>query len=218
MQYIPKDLFRVMVNSNIEELLLDQSDHEALLRIVGHENEEMVRAYKMHYIVRLTNSEKLILYQATNSSDIFLKTSFSFTEHLKKCNTTNFFDLLFLCTSYPLLLPSNFRNMKIDEESPRLPFFIREILQVGNGHLLYYNQLEILFSTVTNRPHNESILFRKDWNLKKDYTRDLANSIFVTPTISLNELIISKTITRDSFVYQPNFHGANNLYNAINST
>lgn len=206
-----------MVDSIIEELLLDRSDFEAVLRLVGYENEEMVRAYKMHYIVRLSKSEKLILHQATNSSDILLKTSISFLDHLKKCSTTNYFDLLFLCTLYPVLLPRNFRNIQPDEKFLGLPFFIQEVLKLGNGYLLYNNQLEIIFSTITNKSHNESILFRKDWNLKKSYTRDLASSIFVTPTISFYELIISKALTKDSFVFQPNFHGANNLYNAVNS-
>lgn len=134
-----------MFNSIIEELLLDQSNFDTVLGIVGHEKEEMVRAYKMHYIVRTANSEKLILHQATNSSDILSSTRTSFVDHLKKCNRANFFELLFLCTLYPLLMPKKIKNLQPIRVSYDLPYFAREVLQLGNGYLLYNNQLEILF-------------------------------------------------------------------------
>jgi len=207
-----------MFNSVIEELLLNQSDFEAVLGIVGHEKEEVVRAYKMHYIVRLTFSKKLILHQATNSSDILSSTSIPFIDYIKKCNSTNYFELLFICTLYPLLLPSNFRNIQPNTEVYDLPFLAREILQIGNGYLLYNNQLEILFSSFSDKTQSEAILFRKDWNLKKTYTRDLAKSIEITSKISLYDLIGMYTITPDNFFYQANFHGANNLYCALNNT
>ena len=207
-----------MFNSVIEELLLNQSDFDAVLGIVGHEKEEMVRAYKLHNIVRLTSSKKLILHQATNSSDILSSTIPPFVEYLKKCNKANYFELLFICTLYPLLLPKNFRNKQSTRESFDLPYFVREILQVGSGYLVFNNQLEILFSTLTNKSQSEAILFRKDWNLKKTYTRDLAKSIEITSRMSLYDLIDMSTINRDNFFYQANFHGANNLYCALNNT
>lgn len=206
-----------MFNSIIEELLLDQSDFDTVLGIVGHEKEETVRAYKMHYIVRTANSEKLILHQATNSSDILSSTRTSFVDHLKKCNRANFFELLFLCTLYPLLMPKKIKNLQPIRVAYDLPYFAREVLLLGNGYLLYNNQLEILFSTITNKSQSEAVLFRKDWNLKKTYTRDLASKISITPTLSFYELIALNTITKDNFVYQANFYGTNHLYNAINN-
>lgn len=211
-------LFHFMFNSVIEELLLNQSDFDAVLGIVGHEKEEMVRAYKLHNIVRLTSSKKLILHQATNSSDILSSTIPPFVEYLKKCNKANYFELLFICTLYPLLLPRNFRNLQPNSELYDLPFLAREILQIGNGYLLYNNQLEILFSSFSDKSQSEAILFRKDWNLKKNYTRDLAKSIEITSKMSLYDLIDMSTINRDNFFYQANFHGANNLYCALNNT
>ena len=122
-----------MFNSVIEELLLNQSDFDAVLGIVGHEKEEMVRAYKLHNIVRLTSSKKLILHQATNSSDILSSTIPPFVEYLKKCNKANYFELLFICTLYHCCYPGTLEIYSRTASYMIYPFWQERYYKLGMG-------------------------------------------------------------------------------------
>jgi hypothetical protein len=204
--------------ANIEEVLLGPTEQHLVTKLVGAEKEELINGYKWHYLVSISGINKLIIHQATNNFRAFHGKKSSFVEELQKMNRPKFRDLLFLTTLYPLLMPAGHtanRMIKIEEH---LPEKISTLINAGCGYLFYYHQLEILFSGLTNCSHAEAMLFRKDWNLKKEYTRDLAKSIKIKDHIDLFGLIKQYSINENLFFYQANYHGAYHLFEHISSS
>lgn len=201
----------------IKEYLLGQNQKAQILEFVGNNREELILANKWHYIVYIESTSKLILHQSSSSSDIFGTGRNSFTQILDKIVNPSFQDLLYLCTLYPLLLPKSSDPIRHKEIDVSLPPSIQQLILAGNGYLLYYHQLEILYATITNCSHSEAVLFRRDWNLKKHYTREIAKSLYITNDITLYDLFQDASLNDNHFVYQANYHGAYNVYNLIYS-
>ena len=205
-----------MNNTNIEEHLLGPAEHREVAELIGADKVELINGNKWHYIVSINTINKVVIHQATNSSEIFGVKKGFFTEEIQKMAQPKFRDLLILTTLYPLLLPEGYEIGSNSKVERHLPSKIKDLLHAGNGHLLYYHQLEILYSGLTNCSHAEAMFFRKDWNLKKEYTREAARSIQINSQIDLYSFIKRYAINDNLFFYQANYHGAYHLYEYIN--
>jgi hypothetical protein len=198
--------------TNIDEVLLGPREQQLVAKLIGADKQELINGYKWHYFVSIRDTNKVVIHQATNSTEIFKVKKNSFVDKLKKLDQPQFFDLLFLTTLFPLLLPEEFNIGSKNSVESSLPKKIQSLLQAGNGYLFYYHQLEILFSGLTNCSHAEAVLFRKDWNLKKRYTQEAAKAIKINSQIDLFELINRYAINDNLFFYQANYHGAYHLH------
>ncbi|MEY4571955.1 MAG: hypothetical protein RLZ10_1172 [Bacteroidota bacterium] len=204
--------------ANIEEVLLGPTEQHLVTKLVGAEKEELINGYKWHYLVSISGINKLIIHQATNNFRAFHGKKSSFVEELQKMNRPKFRDLLFLTTLYPILMPLGHTATRMIKIEGHLPEKISALIKAGCGYLFYYHQLEILYSGLTNCSHAEAVLFRKDWNLKKEYTRDVARSIKINSHIDLFGLIKQYSTNENLFFYQANYHGAYHLFEHINSS
>jgi hypothetical protein len=202
--------------TNIEEHILGPAEHKEVAELIGSDKDELINGNKWHYVVSINSINKVVIHQATNSSEIFRVKKGFFIDEIQKMAQPKFRDLLILTTLYPLLLPEGYEIGSNSKVERNLPSKIKDLLQAGNGHLLYYHQLEILYSGLTNCSHAEAVLFRKDWNLKKEYTREVARSIQINSQTDLYGLIKRHAISDNLFFYQANYHGAYHLYEYIN--
>ena len=200
----------------LKEFILGPSDRESILELIGNDKEELVNGNYWHYILKIENNLKPIIHHVSSNSSFLNNLERGFKSYLNDLSKPRFFDLLFLCTLYPILLPDNYLSTTKDKIDVSLPEKIQILLKTGKGYLIYYHQIEILYSALTNSTHAESVQFRKDWNLKKGYTRQIANSTKISDTHSLLDLIEKYTLDNNMFFYQANYHGAYNLYNVIN--
>jgi len=178
-----------MTITNIDEVLLGPREQQLVAKLVGADKQELINGYKWHYLVSISGIDKVV-----------------------------FRDLLFLTTLYPLLMPLGYTANRIIKIEEHLPKKISALIKAGCGYLFYYHQLEILYSGLTNCSHAEAVLFRKDWNLKKEYTRDVAKSIKINSHINLFALIEQYSVNENLFFYQANYHGAYHLFEYINSS
>jgi hypothetical protein len=202
--------------TNIEEHLLGPAEHKEVAELIGSDKDEIINGNKWHYIVSINTINKVVIHQATNSSEIFRVKKGYFIDEIQKMMQSKFQDLLFLTTLYTLLIPEGYEIGSKSKVERSLPSKIKSLLKAGNGYLLYYHQLEILYSGLTNCSHAEAVLFRKDWNLKKEYTREAARSIQINSQVDLYSFIRRYAINDDLFFYQANYHGAYHLYEYIN--
>ena len=205
-----------MTIPQIKEFILGPSDRESILELIGNEKEELVNGNCWHYILKIENNSKALIHHASSNTNFLDNVERGFKSYLNDFSKPRFFDLLFLCTLYPILLPNNYLSLPKDKIDVSLPVKIQKLLTAGRGYLIYYHQIEILYSALTNSTHSESVQFRKDWNLKKEYTRQIANSTKISDSQSLLDLIEKYTLDNNMFFYQANYHGAYNLYNVIN--
>jgi hypothetical protein len=207
-----------MTITNIDEVLLGPREQQLVAKLVGADKQELINGYKWHYLVSISGMDKVIIHQATDNFRAFDGKTGSFVGELQKMNQPKFRDLLFLTTLYPLLMPLGYTANRIIKIEEHLPKKISALIKAGCGYLFYYHQLEILYSGLTNCSHAEAVLFRKDWNLKKEYTRDVAKSIKINSHINLFALIEQYSVNENLFFYQANYHGAYHLFEYINSS
>jgi hypothetical protein len=202
--------------SKINEQVLGPTDRMQVAEIIGRDKDEVINGNLWHYIVTIGIEKKFVLYMASGNSDLLKFKSGSFITLLKSQKDFSFCSLLFISTLYPLLIPETYDYKMQRSIDNRIPKKIKSLLLAGNGYMVYYHQLEIIYATLTNSSHAESVMFRRDWNLKKDYTRSTAKSIYIYNDLSLYEFIARYAINENMFFYQANYHGAYNLHNYIN--
>ena len=200
-----------MKNSNIKELILGPTDNNLLMDFNGISISQADALNTWHYLAFVEDTLEVIIYQSTNKRSKLTEAGNSLIEYLISIKTHRFRDLLFVCTLYPLLMPRDYRIKRSPFCKKDLSYPVRKILNIGKGYFFYYHQLEILYSLLTNCSHEESFLFRRDWNLKKSYTRDIASKTMVTQNCSLLDFIIHFSIDNNLFFYQANYYGANLL-------
>lgn len=204
-----------MKNNEIKEVLFGPEKKHELTLILGKDKLEQIRAYNWHYIVyiELKSENKIVLHHSSNNYSQFIGINKTFINLLEEGSLDSATNKLLACT----LFPSNFKIEYLEKKSSSilLPKMIEDTLFIGNGHLIYYQQLESIYSLLTNGSHAESYSFRRDWNLKKDYTREIASKIQVMSNYTLLDLILEKSLEKDLFVYQGNFHGAYCLTNYL---
>jgi len=197
-----------MKQQYFKELILGPSEKEKLSDFNGFSLHQFHSLKAWHYIAFLEKTNEVIICQSSNNRSKLVAEGGTLADYLSRPPKKRFKDLLFFCTLYPALLPSSQERLDLARFNKKLQPLIRKILNFGNGYFFYYHQLEILYSILTNCSHEESFLFRRDWNLKKDYTRDLASKIMVTDDFSLLDFIIRYSVDDNLFFYQANYYGA----------
>lgn len=197
-----------MKQQDFKEIVLGPGEKEMLFDFNGFDMQQIDSSKAWHYIAYLEKTKEVIIHQSSNTKSKVMEVGGSLADYLSRKKRISFKDLLFFCTLYPVLMPSNQERLSLTRLNKILPPLMRKILNVGNGYFFYYHQLEILYSLLTNCSHEESFLFRRDWNLKKEYTRDRANKIMISDGSSLLEFIIKYSVDDNLFFYQANYHGA----------
>ena len=94
--------------TNIEEHLLGPAEHKEVAELIGSDKDEIINGNKWHYIVSINTINKVVIHQATNSSEIFRVKKGYFIDEIQKMMQSKFQDLLFLTTLYPLLIPEGY--------------------------------------------------------------------------------------------------------------
>jgi hypothetical protein len=197
-----------MKQQDFKEIVLGPSEKEMLLDFNGFGIHQIDSSKSWHYIAYLEKTKEVIVYQSSNTRSKVMEVGGSLADYLSRKKRISFKDLLFLCTLYPVLMPSSQERLNLTRDNEILPPLMRKILNFGNGYFFYYHQLEILYSLLTNCSHEESFLFRRDWNLKKEYTRDRASKIMISDGSSLLDFIIKYSVDDNLFFYQANYYGA----------
>ncbi len=203
----------------INETIFGPEQKNELVKILEKNKIEQIMAYNWHYLVYLQNKteNQVIIHQSTNNLQLFDFKKSSFLNLIEEGALSSDSKKLIACTLFPIYFKKELLNNKREFSDVKLPKMINDVLSIGNGYLLYYHQLEILKSLLTNCSHVESFSFRRDWNLKKEYTREVSSKILITENYSLLDLILERTLSADSFVYQCNFYGTNCLTNYLES-
>lgn len=197
-----------MKQQDFKEIVLGPGEKEMLFDFNGFGIHQIDSSKSWHYIAYIEKTKEVIVYQSSNTRSKVMEVGGSLADYLSRFKRIRFKDLLYLCTLYPLLMPSSQMRLDIARFSEKLSPPIRKILNFGNGYFFYYHQLEILYSLLTNCSHEESFLFRRDWNLKKEYTRDRASKIMISDGSSLLDFIIKYSVDDNLFFYQANYYGA----------
>jgi len=197
-----------MKQQYFKELILGPGEKEKLFDLNGFSLHQVDSLKAWYYIAYLEKTNEVIICQSSNNRSKLVAEGGSLADYLSKPPKKRFKDLLFFCTLYPVLLPSSKVSLDWAGFNQKPKPLIRKILNFGNGYFFYYHQLEILYSLLTNCSHEESFLFRRDWNLKKEYTRDKASKIMVSKDNSLLDFIMKYSIDDNLFFYQANYYGA----------
>lgn len=207
-----------MESKAIQELILGPHEFDLVKKLVGDNKSQAIEFNLWHYVAYVKNGNNLIIYQSSNDRGRLLLKGKTLVSYFIGQKTYSFRDLLFVSTLYPMLIPEVYQLGQIVKIDDSLPPAVRRILNAGNGYLLYYHQLEIVYSMLTNCSHEECFLFRRDWNMKKAYTREAASKILINKNISLLDLMLKYTIDDNLFVYQANYHGANLLRQTLDTS
>lgn len=197
-----------MKQQDFKEIVLGPGEKEMLFDFNGFGINHIDSSKAWHYIAYLEKTKEVIVYQSSNTRSKVMEVGGSLADYLSGKKRISFKDLLFFCTLYPVLMPSSQERFNLTRVNKALPPLMRKILNFGNGYFFYYHQLEILYSLLTNCSHEESFLFRRDWNLKKEYTRDRASKIMISDCSSLLDFIIKYSVDDNLFFYQANYYGA----------
>lgn len=205
-----------MIFPHIEEMVLGPDNREKTIQLLGESNRELVNGHLWHYIAFAGENKLPIIHHASSDSTLVVIPRISLADHLKNISRISIDDLLYLCTFYPLLLPKSLDQEKQIKERRSLPPVLNEILTIGKGRLLYYHQIEVIYSALTNKSHLEAAQFRRDWNLKKEYTRQVADEIVIDKDYSLLDLILDHAYNDALHIYQANYYGAYTLANQMN--
>jgi hypothetical protein len=206
-----------MILPKIEEIILGPESREQAIQLLGESHRELINGHLWHYIAFAGENKRPIIHQASSDSNIVVRPRVSLVNHLEKSKSLCVEDLLYICTFYPILLPESFGQVKQKMAKQSLPSILLKILKIGKGYLLYYHQIEVIFSALTNKSHLEAIQFRRDWNLKKEYTRKMAGNIIISRDYSLLDFILDHALNDSLHFYQANYYGAYTLANLIDS-
>lgn len=201
---------------HIEEMVLGPEHRDLISQLLGEGNQELVNGCLWHYIAFVGENKIPIIHHASSDPTLAIAPRVSLANHIKNMSSPTIYDLLYLCTFYPLLLPKSFDRKEQNKVRRSLPPILNKILLIGKGRLLYYHQIEVIYSALTNKSHLEAVQFRRDWNLKKDYTRQVAGDIFINKEYTLLDLILDHAFNEALHFYQANYYGAYTLANLMN--
>jgi hypothetical protein len=196
----------------IREELLGPNDFARIKKLVLDKMDEIIYS-DWHYVLHLPEKDLLLIHHTSVYGNLSFVKEKSLLSCLTELQNPTFDDYLYYATLYPLLLPERCKTARTD-----LPPALERIIQIGKGHIIFYHQLEILYSCLTGCSAHEAKAFRRDWNMKKRTVRESARQIMVTEECSLYELLLQLTTNANQFVYQGNFQGAWHLYNELMST
>lgn len=203
----------------IEQQIFGPLEKMAALDIVGTGAEEQINNYPYHQIIYI-NKEKPIpiisisRFVAFNKS--LIKQQPTFKQCLLKLPEINFGFLLFLTTAFQVIDSLRICDI-IQSKKKRLAIPLLEQWLVNSfGYLIYAHQLEELYGMLTGCNYMEAITFRKDWNLKRPKSREIATLLPISPGIFLSDLLQQNTIEENQFAYNANFSGAFQLWQYMN--
>ncbi len=166
-----------------------------------------------HMVYLKSQPEQPFIY-GSSSDDDFARKEGCFSDFIKIINTSDYFQVLFLVTTYQYYLSESVAGytdlLKSDVSSfnnknPHLDTFLKET----NGWLVYHHQLENLYTMATGCDHPESQTFRKRINKKTNSSYAEPRSIEVFGA-SFYDIIKERMILKGTV--KPNYHGAYLLF------
>ncbi len=170
-----------------------------------------------HMVYLKSQPEQPIIY-GTSSDDDFAKKEHCFSDFLEVINTSDYYQILLLVTTYQYYLSESVAGytdlLKSDvpffnNKNPNLDTFLKET----NGWLVYHHQLENLYTMAAGCDHPESQTFRKRINKKINSSFDESRSIEVFGALLYD--IIKERMTLEGTV-KPNYYGAYLLFQHLN--
>ncbi|MEI6184826.1 MAG: hypothetical protein WCP61_09865 [Chitinophagia bacterium] len=195
----------------IKQQIFSTEENVGLIEIAGSEYEEQIRNYPYHQLIYI-NMDKPIPITLLSGHKPFNRNRPSFRDCLLKLSSVNYEYLLFLTSLYPIIDPARLMVIiQFVESRPVVPV-IDQWLESSFGFLVYAHQLEQLYCMLTGCNYMEAITFRKDWNLKRPKSREIADCLHISPKLYLSNLMKQNSIEDNQFVYSANYAGAFKLW------
>ncbi len=206
---------KLLKNLPIQQEIISAEEKEWLLDIAGPQYEEQINNYPFHQLIYIS-SDKPIPIMLLSGYKPFNKNTPSFKDCLLELPAVNYEYLLFLTSLYPVIDPARLiviiQSYGFHCEVP----IIDKWLESSFGFLAYAHQLEQLYCMLTGCNYMEAVTFRKDWNLKRPKTREIANRLLISPKLNLSDLMNLNSIENNQFVYTANYSGGFKLWQYIN--
>lgn len=170
-----------------------------------------------HYCVYINEPQPILLFHLCGGNELLRRTD-NFPDLkavLCQLPQMNFESILFVLSNYsvsgkkdPIGLiqkSSNFQSVPAYDD----------LLTSTYGYLFYKHQLEQLISRVINNRQIDEVQLRKEWNKKLHRTIAEFDKIEVFNGTSLTDFIKARTIEENNFVWNPNYSGAQKLWNYL---
>ena len=170
-----------------------------------------------HYFIYINEPIPIVLFHLSGGDHLEERTNRlpDLKLVLKQIPELNFDTLLFVLTLYGVIGEVNpiqsIQNAKNFEPLPNYD----DLLSPTFGYLFYKHQLEQLITRISNDEEINALQLRKDWNCKKPSVIDVFDKMEIQEGQSLTDFIKSRTIEENHFVWNPNFSGAQKLWNHL---
>jgi len=182
-------------------------DAEHLSKLVPDSLKPQIEKYLYNRVITLKSDGEIILDIISSNTMDNLEEDY-FTHKLNHLPYFNYESLLFFTT---VCFKHTDLNRAIDFDKKFNHTSYNEFFKNTFGYIVYHHQLEHFYCMITGADKEEAVLFRKNWNKKKN--REDAKKLLINHSFSLYDLLIERCFDNNQFVYTPNFSAAYKLWN-----
>ena len=182
-------------------------DRQNLSKLIPDTLKPQIEKYLYNRVICLMSDGEIILDIISSNTMNNLEEDY-FTHKLNHLPYFNYESLLFFTT---ICFNTMNLNRAIDFDKKFNHTSYNEFFKNTFGYIVYHYQLEHLYCMITGSNTDEAILFRKNWNKKKN--REDAKRLLINNSFSLYDLLFERCFDNNQFLYTPNFSAAYKLWN-----
>ncbi len=140
---------------------------------------------------------------------------YSFKDAVLELPEINYASLLFLSTLYQIITDTNPTNLIAEGKKFEPVFGMQDLFQETYGYLIYSHQTQALICRNSYYSFKDAYFMIRGWNAKRPCKIEKMRKIQIESDVSLTKFIKERSISENQFLLNPNYVGAQKIWNYI---